>query len=1233
MIRVVHVKNILESPNAADTILMEWRPGMRIADCAPAGFNVNGGHAVIANYRAVTGEEMERLFVLDGDEIVFGEIPGIVEALVITATSSTATILTVAIIDAIILSAISIGISYGIRALTAPTQRIRQQPEESPSRSWEGIQDTAGTGRPIPIIYGKVRVGGQFVQSFEKLIAGSGAGDGVTTLYTLLGIGLGPLKSISGIEINGNPIADIQDVTYESRRGTPDQSQIEGFGDVVREIILERPILRSDGTLTFVTQRPVEALEITFRFPSGLLRSSKKGGLIQYDVVFSYDVREHGFGSGIIVAAGSKTITGATRNPIKGQLRIDGLRLGFYRINIRRETPDDSDQGKSLTFSSASDVYAISEITHEAYAHPGIAMIGFRQLPSVQINGAVPTNYTFLVEGREDIRVYSDVNNFTVVFSRNPAWCAAHMITLKDGGLGDKYDWDSIDIPAFIAFAAYCDAQVPDGKGGFEVRARFDHAFDTVEPTDDQVQVFGAGCGAMIVKRGSKWTVILDREDAMIWQGNEGNIMPGTLKYSFLPARSLANRITIAFANEERDYERDTYPDELPDIAPGFPYIDADRALWGVTRPSQVAREVRRLLLHNKLERAQVELEAPLGALRMYAGAIFGVATKCAGIGIASGRLLAVDANLTLLRLDEEVTIETGKTYEITIHHASGDAITTKRVVNSPGLTEEVFAQDASWNGAIAAGDTYSLGELSSSIEKFRCVECTLDSSWRRKIRGLRYDPAVYTLDLTVLQTTIASGLPDPRLFPPNPTQLLLTERLDVRPDGTLENVIDVDWIQPVSAILDHYEIWTRASDVTGWDLAGSTAVAHFTVHGVLAGFSYVVAVVPVSANGIKKTPDQSVSAVVEVTVQTLQPPNLTNLRAAIVDGTLVITVDAIAETDLGAGGHYEFRRGSSWNQSSLIARSRNPRIEIRSYSRGTTTILARAVNSLGNKSPNAASTSITLYGQIEENIVLTQNEFPTWPGTREGFTIEGGTDKLSLLQPAASVFLPRARGRTRRSARQLFRGVPPPTPITVPEGLYTTGTITVSGGSTVKARADVQVEFEAIFIGLGTFASATFPFSDPKADIPFSGEESDKVTVMVESRWSTTTTAESAFTAWAEHSDRAELDMKYIQFRVRAATASSAYSAKIAKMLISIDLPDKVVSGQHTQGTAVAFTINYPASYFVSVKRLLHMLFNGANGDYVKVTAQSATGFTAEIHDAAHALTTGTIHYEARGY
>jgi predicted phage tail protein len=67
----------------------------------------------------------------------------------------------------------------------------------------------------------------------------------------------------------------------------------------------------------------------------------------------------------------------------------------------------------------------------------------------------------------------------------------------------------NIDIPSFLAWAQFCDQLVSDGKGGQEKRATFNHVFDEARPADDQLEIFCQGSGAMLVRQGGIWRVIL----------------------------------------------------------------------------------------------------------------------------------------------------------------------------------------------------------------------------------------------------------------------------------------------------------------------------------------------------------------------------------------------------------------------------------------------------------------------------------------------------------------------------------------------------------------------------------------------------------------------------------------------------------------------------------------------------------------------------------------------------
>ena len=77
-------------------------------------------------------------------------------------------------------------------------------------------------------------------------------------------------------------------------------------------------------------------------------------------------------------------------------------------------------------------------------------------------------NFTALVEGRK-IKVYSDVDTYTVEYSNNPAWILLDLLTSynglglcldSDGTLNDARIQEEFDIQSFINAAEYCDGNL-----------------------------------------------------------------------------------------------------------------------------------------------------------------------------------------------------------------------------------------------------------------------------------------------------------------------------------------------------------------------------------------------------------------------------------------------------------------------------------------------------------------------------------------------------------------------------------------------------------------------------------------------------------------------------------------------------------------------------------------------------------------------------------------------------
>jgi predicted phage tail protein len=95
------------------------------------------------------------------------------------------------------LTAVSVGLSFAIKALTPPPKMRNRQThdntEGSPTYGWGPIQNTSGNGVEIPLIDGEHDIGG------HRLAVWSDAtDDGKHELFMMFGLGAGPIGAING---------------------------------------------------------------------------------------------------------------------------------------------------------------------------------------------------------------------------------------------------------------------------------------------------------------------------------------------------------------------------------------------------------------------------------------------------------------------------------------------------------------------------------------------------------------------------------------------------------------------------------------------------------------------------------------------------------------------------------------------------------------------------------------------------------------------------------------------------------------------------------------------------------------------------------------------------------------------------------------------------------------------------------------------------------------------------
>jgi predicted phage tail protein len=865
--------------------------GRPVREYAPAAFDCDR-HLVIRNGRRVADDELV-VAAAGGDRVTFARLPaGVVSAFLAPAATTTAIGVSAVTVVSTVLTMSLLLVSFGLRARQL-SPGVRPQPpdvdeRESPSRGFNGIVNTRGAGHPLPIVYGSHRVGGQIITQYQRpafdvqvadaaasvVVRNDRPAGSKSTIYTRVALGAGPIQSISAIQFDDVAIGALRGVIYSTALGVDDgQSGTRapaGFNKIGTVQAVNIDVTNAGGAQTFTTAQEVDALEVILRFPQGLY-ANFLGIIIGLTVEVKIEFR---------VSGGAwETLTGANIHIHDNNVSPVEYRVGFppfddrvvYDVRVTRIAADSF--GYPRGEESAFTIKESINYTVDSRAHPGVAEVRVEHAITDQDAQLIPSRITSLVEGANDIRIYSDASTYSTGYTRNPAWILADFLTHPERGNGDIYTYADVDIGSFLAWASYCDELVDDGRGGTEARCRYDYAHDI--PEDSQsVRNRMAFCGdAWVIQSGGKWRAVIDRAEPIADVFNDGNIAPGSLEYAYVPTLERATRIAASYTNAEINYGRDVaYDEDDAALGAGDTHREVAQDCFGMTRTTQVKRTLRRLLNWNRYSDRQLAFQTGLEGCILTAGSVFAFASRYAGVGLDGGRVVALRDGGKTLMLDGFIDFVAGELYEVIVRFGSSNNRESQTVIAPETERTDTVTVSADWPEPIAIGDQYSIGELGGAVETFRVISISTTDDHRRAIVARKYDRRVY--DLGELVTPAAAPLPaapNPVAFPAAVTGLTL---LEAEPDddaGNRHKTIVVGWEASESGDVAAWDIYFRrdaaaAYDETSFNLAGSTRVRSFVIDRVTPDEDYIVAVVAIGPSGNALAIEDSAQASITIT-------------------------------------------------------------------------------------------------------------------------------------------------------------------------------------------------------------------------------------------------------------------------------------------------------------------------------------------------------------------------------
>ncbi len=1112
----------------------------------------------------------------------------------------------------------------------------------SPTYGWDGIQNTAQVGLPVPIVYGTHRVGGQVIGEYVNTLD-----DSDNYLNILFAVSEGVIDGISSVEVNGNPISNFNLVTTNTRLGTNTQTPIPNFQQVhqLRSVNVQ---LAYNVPQVYTCFSAIDSFEVHLLMQNGLFAQDQNtGAIISWSVSFLVEYKLHS--SGTWISLGTTTLTDTTRTAKRFKVRGDAATLvtnGIYDIRITKQTSDsDFFHTVDLTWDT------VDEITNQDLAYPNTALLSVTALATRQLSGSTPT-FTSIVRGinvkvpnvlngstpvvwdnyyydptsghykllANDTVLSWDGTTYVTAYSANPIWCLMDLLTNTRYGLGQFITSSMIDMTSFLAMSQYCEQKVSNGAGGYEKRLQLNMVLDAAtNALDLLMQVCATFRGLLIYSCGTI-KVKIDQPGIPVQLFTMGNIINGKFQQTWMSLRDRYNVFEIQYLDATMDYQLQVLAviDEAA-LAGGAPMRTKQIRMY-CTNASQAYREGRFLLWMNKFITRVLTLKVDIDAICCEAGDIISVSHDVSAWGIGSGRVQA-GSTTTVVNLDHAITLESGVTYGLLIRHAMDDSIEEAIISNPPGTYTSVtlsapLLKTAKGSSFLPSGkillegggdilledgsgklflenvniaDVYSIGQLSLESKPFRVVNIKYNGDFTADIQAIEYNPSVY-------DDTPPTIAPNPSALSfqvPNVQDLKLTTGLIKASDGTIQNTIDV-WFQPpdptgVYVMYESADIYLSDNGGANWAYKGNTSGGSFRISdGLLVGTTYTIAVCSVDAKGNIVSRANSPQATITLAAKTTPPSNVPTFLVNQSRDRLTFGWTGITDLDLSG---YEIRYGSAWATGTVLATGIKSTTYISLFvNLGTNNFWICAIDSSGNYSAIPTEAIVTIAAIPYQNIINSYAEESSFSGTKVNLTVSGS----NLVHSGSNL-----SGTYTTPVRDL--GFVATFGITITPVVSNANTSAkMSDSLTAKMNDDLTLRMS----GQDAPTNATFQIKT----------SNDNIT----------------WRAWAPWQN-GDYTCRYFQIQMTLVRANTGQTIQCSALDYQANLPSVIDSGTNTvtvaaSGIATTFVKTFHQTPVVNITIL------SGSGIYAVASAISTTGFTTTLYNAAGVAQTGQFSWAANG-
>jgi hypothetical protein len=384
-------------------------------------------------------------------------------------------------------------------------------------------------------------------------------------------------------------------------------------------------------------------------------------------------------------------------------------------------------------------------------------------------------------------------------------------------------------------------------------------------------KIVRAGRGAAI-SLGSSVRFRVQKPEVPVHLFSEANIIEGTLQIAGISPEDEFNTAVAEILNESVEWEREPVQRQADSLKDATEFKRVRRKtfrLEGVTSVAQAARELDVLLESNERLRVTIAFEAFLDAIDLEPGDVFYFANRLPAWDYG-GRIKDDSASASDVRLDLDVTLESGKTYRVAVRSPEG-LVSEVEVSSGPGTYSAgtAISLTTSLDFEPVEGDLYVLGAETTTTRLFRVTRISLADNFRRKIFAVAYDEDVFALkamDTSAIGELAALGVqPTDTGAAVAPATITATEAsVADQVTGAVQTSVWVSWsLNPADESRVHRQrifvrrirgVRQREESTTGWsqvaELSGQAREYRITGSNATPGQRIDVAVQPITKRG-----------------------------------------------------------------------------------------------------------------------------------------------------------------------------------------------------------------------------------------------------------------------------------------------------------------------------------------------------------------------------------------------